>query len=192
MQFYQVEFRAVAFVLAEAILGKARAKVAHNRVAGDLGNHTGGGDAEAEAIAIDDRRLRQRKRKNRETVDEDVVGLKAQGADGSAHRLVGGAQDVDRINLNRIDDPDRPRDRAVRDQFVINLFAALREKLLRVVQPAVPEFFGKDDCGGYDRAGERTAARFVDAGDRRDTERAQSAFMPETTATVHSGKIPKR
>lgn len=108
MQFYQVQFRAVAFVLAKTIFGKACAEVAHNRVAGDLGNHTGGGNAEAEAIAIDDRRLRQGERKNRETVDEDMVGLEAQCADGSAHRLMGGAQDINRINLNRIDDTDGP------------------------------------------------------------------------------------
>jgi hypothetical protein len=64
-------------VLAETIFGKARAEVAHNRVAGDLGNDTGGGNAEAEAIAIDDRRLRQRERENRETVDEHMLGLES-------------------------------------------------------------------------------------------------------------------
>ena len=34
------------------------------------------------------------------------------------------------------------------------------------------KFFGEDDGGGYDRAGERATARFVDAGDRRDTKGA--------------------
>lgn len=48
------------------------------------------------------------------------------------------------------------------------------------------KFFGEDHRGRYDGAGERTPARFVDAGDRRDTKGAQSAFMPEATATVHS------
>jgi len=95
-----MQFRAVAFVLAEAIFGKARAEVAHNRVAGDLGNDTGGGNAETEAITIDDRRLRQREGENRETVDEDMVGLEAQCGDGSTHRFVSGAQDIDRINLD--------------------------------------------------------------------------------------------
>jgi hypothetical protein len=128
-----VQFRAVAFVLAETIFGKTRAEVAHNRVAGDLGNHTGGGDAETEAIAIDDGRLRERKGENRETVDQHMLGPKAQGANGRAHRLVGGAQDIDRVDLDRIDDSDRPRDRAVRDQIMVNFFAPLREKLLGVV-----------------------------------------------------------
>ncbi len=61
---------------------------------------------------------------------------------------------------------------AVLDQFVVNFFAPLGEKLLGVVQPAMPEFFGEDDRSRYDRTGQRAATRFIDAGDRRDTERA--------------------
>ncbi len=185
MQFYQVQFRAVAFVLAEAILRKARAEVAHNRVARDFGNHAGRGNAQAEAIAIDNCGLRQRKGENGQTVDEHMVGAEAQGFEGDAHRFVRRSKDIDRIDLNRIDNSDRPRDCAVADQFVINLFASLGEKLLGVVQPAMPELFGENDRGRYDGTGERTPARLINAGDRRDTKRAQSAFMPETTATVH-------
>jgi hypothetical protein len=185
MQFDQMQFRAVAFVLAEAILGKARAEVAHNRIARDLGNHTGRGNAKAEAIAVYDCGLRKRKWKNGKAIDEHMVGPEVQGSDGSAHRLVGGAQDIDRINLDRIDDADGPRDRLGVHQFLVNLLAAFGEKLLGVVEPAMAKFFGEDDRSGYDRAGERAAARFIDAGDRRDTKGAQSAFMPETTATVH-------
>ena len=44
MQFSQMQFRAVAFVLAEAIFGKARAEVAHNRIARDFGNNGRGGN----------------------------------------------------------------------------------------------------------------------------------------------------
>jgi hypothetical protein len=43
---------------------------------------------------------------------------------------VGGAQDIDRINLDRIDNSNRPRDRLAVDQLMVNLFTALREKLL--------------------------------------------------------------
>ena len=77
MQFYQVQFRAVAFVLAEAILGKARTEVAHNRVAGDLGDHAGRGNAEAEAIAVDNCGLRKREGENGKAVDEHMVGPEA-------------------------------------------------------------------------------------------------------------------
>jgi hypothetical protein len=192
MQFYQVQFRAVAFVLAEAILGKARAEVAHNRVARDFRDYAGGGNAQAEAIAIDNCGLRKRKGENGQAVDEHMVGLETQGVGGDAHRLVRRAQDIDRVDLDRIDNSDRPGDRAVPNQLVIDLFASLGEKLLGIVQPAVPEFFGEDDSGRYDGTGQRPPARFIDAGDRRDAKCAQSAFMPETTATVHGGKILKR
>jgi hypothetical protein len=77
MQFNQVQLRAVAFVLAEAIFRKTRAEVAHNRVARDLRDHARRGDAQAEAIAVDDRRLGQGKGKNGEPVDEDVIGPQA-------------------------------------------------------------------------------------------------------------------
>ena len=77
MQFNQVQFRAVAFVLAEAIFGKTGAEVAHNRIARHLGNDTRGGDAETETIAIDNRGLRKRKRDNGKAVDEHVIGPQA-------------------------------------------------------------------------------------------------------------------
>jgi hypothetical protein len=130
MQFYQMQFRAVAFVLAEAIFRKTGAEVAHNRVAGDFGDHTCRGDAEAEAIAIDNCGLRERKRENGKAIDEHMVGPEAQSFDGDAHPFVRRAQDIDRINLNRIDNSNGPRDRLVVDQLVVNFFAAFGEKLL--------------------------------------------------------------
>jgi len=96
-----------------------------------------------------------------------------------------GAKDVDRINFNRIDNPYRPGDRLVRDEFAVNFIAALGKKLLGIVEPAMPKFLGQDYGRGDHWAGQRAAPRFVDAGDCRDAEGAQSAFMPEATTTVH-------
>jgi len=45
MEFQQMQFSSVTFVLAEAILGELRTKVTHDAVARDLGNHAGGSDA---------------------------------------------------------------------------------------------------------------------------------------------------
>ena len=133
MQFYQVEFRAVAFVLAEAIFRETRAEVAHNRVARDFCDHARRGDAEAVAIAVDDRGLREREGKNRKAVDEDMLGLHGQSADRGPHRLVGRAQDVDRVDLDRVHHADRPRDGVVRDEIPVNLLSLLRQKLFRIV-----------------------------------------------------------
>jgi hypothetical protein len=69
MELQQMQFRSVAFVLAEAILGELSAKVTHQPVACDLGDDAGGSDAQANAITVDDSRLRKWKRYHRQTVD---------------------------------------------------------------------------------------------------------------------------
>ena len=72
-----MQFSSVTFVLGEAILGELSAKVTHQPVARNLGDHAGRGNAQAETIAIDDRRLWKRERENGKTVDEHMVGLEA-------------------------------------------------------------------------------------------------------------------
>jgi hypothetical protein len=191
MQFYQVQFRAVAFVLAETIFRKTRAEVAHNRIASDFRDHRRRGDAEAVAIAIDDRGLGEGKGKDRQAVDENVLRLKGEGGDGRPHRLVGRAQDIDRVDLDRINDPYRPCDSRVGDEFAIDFFALLRQKLFRIVQLPVPEFFRENNRGGYDRPRERATSRFVDPCDGRNTERPQFAFMPEAATPIHRRKLLK-
>src|SRR5205085_2553594 len=130
MQFYQVQFRAVAFVLAEAILGISGAKVAHNRVPRDLRDHARGGDREAVAVPVDDGGLREGEWEYREAINEYVVGLNREDGKGEPHRLVGGAQDIDRVDLDRINDSHRPVNRIVRDEVPVNLLALLRQELL--------------------------------------------------------------
>ena len=147
-----MEFGAVTLVLTEAIFRETRAEVAHNRIARHLRDHTRGRDAQAVAIAIDDGRLRPRKRKHRQAVDQDMVWLNGERGQRGAHRFVGRAQNIDRIDLDGIDDADRPPDRIVRDEIVVNLSAFLRQQLLRVVQFPVPEFLRKNNGGCYDRA----------------------------------------
>jgi len=100
MQFYQVKLSPVAFVLAETILRKTGAEVAHNRVARDLRDYARGGDGEAVAIAVDDGSLREREGEHREAVDEDVLRLNGEAGKGEPHRLVGRAQDIDRVDLD--------------------------------------------------------------------------------------------
>jgi hypothetical protein len=180
-----VQFRAVAFVLAETIFRETRAEVAHNRVARDLRDHARGRDAEAVAIAIDDGRLRQREGKDRQAIDEDVLRLVRERGNRGAHRLVGRAQDIDGVDLHGIDHADRPEDGAIRGEVVVDLFAFLRQELLGIVQPPMAEFFRENDCGCDYRTGERAATGFIDARDRGDTEGAEFAFMPKATATVH-------
>lgn len=180
-----MQLGAVALVLAEAILWEAGAEVAHNRVARDLRDDARGRDAEAVAIAVDDRGLRQRERKHGQPIDERMLGLRGQGFQCGAHRFVRGAQNIDRIDLDRVDYADCPENGAVRSEILVNLLALLRQELFGIIQPPVLEFFWQDNRGRYHRAGQGAAAGFVDASYRRDTERAEFAFMPEATATIH-------
>ena len=100
MQFDEVKLRGVAFVLAETILGKTRAKFTHHGIACDFRDHARGRDAQTVAIAIDDRGLGQREGKHRQAIDEDVFGLKGETGEGEPHGFVRGAQDVDVVDLH--------------------------------------------------------------------------------------------
>ena len=73
MESLQVQFGAVAFVPAETILRKLRAEFAHQAIARHLRDHARGGDAQAQAIAIDQRRLREWKWQDRQTIDQDML-----------------------------------------------------------------------------------------------------------------------
>ena len=68
-----MQFCSVTFVLAETILRELRAKVTHDPVARDLRDHARRGDAQADAITIDNRRLRKWKRNHRQAVNQNVV-----------------------------------------------------------------------------------------------------------------------
>jgi hypothetical protein len=85
MEFQQVQFGSVTFVLAEAILRELGAKVTHHPIARHLGDHAGGSDAQADAITIDDRSLGKRKRDYRQAVDQDVLWRFEQDFDCHAH-----------------------------------------------------------------------------------------------------------
>jgi len=73
MESEQVQLGSVTFVLAEAILRELTAKVTHHPVARYLGDHAGSSDAKTDAIAINNRSLRQRKRNDRQPIDQDVL-----------------------------------------------------------------------------------------------------------------------
>ena len=116
-----MQFSAVTFMLAETIVGKMRAEVTHHSVAGDLRNDAGGGHAEAEAIPLDNGGLRKWKRNDGQTIDQNVIGRGKRG-NGQAHRVVRRAQDIDPVDLDRIDNTDRPADMRIAGQFKINFF----------------------------------------------------------------------
>ena len=110
MEFQEMQFSAITFVLAETILGKMGAEVTHHRIACDFRDHAGGGNAKAEAIAVDDGGLWTWKGNNGQTIDQNVIGRHGKRGNGHAHRFVRRAQDIDPVDLDRIDNTDRPAD----------------------------------------------------------------------------------
>jgi hypothetical protein len=80
-----MQLSSVTFVLAEAILRELGTKVTHHPIACHLGDHTGGSDAQADAITIDDCSLGERKRDYRQAVDQDVPWSFKQAFDCQAH-----------------------------------------------------------------------------------------------------------
>lgn len=148
-----MQFGAVAFVLAETILRKLRAKLTHNPIARHLGDDARGRDRFAVAIAVDHRGLRQRKRDNGEAVDQHMLRRGDERGDRVAHGPVGRAQDIDSIDLEVIDHANGPRDFAVAGKIDINFLAQFRGELFGIIQASVPEFFREDHGRGHNRAG---------------------------------------
>ena len=84
----EMQFGGVALVLVEAIFGKLGAEVTHHPIARDFRDHTRGRDCQTVAIAIDDRGLRKWERKNRQAVNEHMLGRKRERAQRDPHCLV--------------------------------------------------------------------------------------------------------
>jgi hypothetical protein len=185
MELQQMQFSSVTFVLAEAILGELSAKVTHHPVARDLGDDASGSDAQADAIAVDDGRLRKWKRDHRQPVDQDVVGRFDQGFDRQAHGAVARAQNVDPIDLDGINNTDSPSDFGIRDEFAIDLFAQFRRELFGIVQMTMTKFFRKNDSRGDNRTRQRAAASFVNPSDTRDSDGAEFFLVTKSAAPIH-------
>lgn len=127
-----MEFGPVAFVLTEAILGELCAKFTHQTIPRHFGDDTRGRDRQTDAIAVNDRGLRQWKRRDRKSVDEYVLGNRGQPLERESHRFVGSTQNIDLVDLTRIYDSDAPINVIARDEFIVDLLTQLRQQLFRI------------------------------------------------------------
>jgi hypothetical protein len=133
MEFYQMQFGSVTFVLAETILRELSAKVTHHAIPRYLGDHAGGSDAQADAITIDDCGLRKWKRNYGQSVDQNVLGRFDQGFDRQTHGAVARAQNIDPIDLDGINNTDSPSDFEITNEFAIDFLAQFRRELFGIV-----------------------------------------------------------
>jgi hypothetical protein len=181
-----MQLGSITLVLVEAILRELGAKVTHHPVARHLGDHAGGGDAQTDAIAIDNRSLPKRKRNDRQPIDQDVIRWIHQGRDRQAHRSMARAQNVDAINLDGIDHADRPLDFGIAHKIRINFFAQFRSKLLGIIQPTMTKFFRKHHRCGDNGTCQCTTARFVNPRDACDAGGAQFFFVTKSASPAHT------
>ena len=70
-----------------------------------------------------------------------MIGRPVQPVEREAHRFMCGAQNINLIDLDRVDHADAPKDIVARHQLVVDFLTQLRQQLLRVFQFPVPEFF---------------------------------------------------
>jgi len=110
MEFLEVQLGSVTLMLAETIVRETPAKFPHQCVARHLCDHARRRNTQAQAIAIDNRCLWEWERDHRQAIDQRMLGRNRKACHRDAHRLVRSAQDIDPIDLDRIDNPDRPND----------------------------------------------------------------------------------
>jgi hypothetical protein len=117
-----------------------------------------------------------------------VVGSFDQRFDRQAHGAVARAQNVDPIDLDGINNTDRPSHFGIRDQLAIDLFAQFRRELFGIIQTTMTEFFRKNDSRGDDWSCQGAAASFVNPGNARDSDGAELFLVTKSAAPVHPRK----
>jgi hypothetical protein len=191
MKFGEMQFGAVTLVLAKAILRKLRAEVTHHPIPGHLGDNARRRNAQADAVAIDDGGLGERKRNDRQTVDQDMFGRIGQGPERTAHGPVRSTQDINSIDLKVVNHPDGPDNLGFAGQFIVNLFAQLGRELFGILQLTMPKFLRQDCDRSHDRTSQRAAPRFINPGDADDADGAQFLFITKSATPIHGGRLRK-
>jgi len=151
MKLQKMQFCPVTFVLTKTILRKLRTKVTHDPIPRDLRDDASRRNTQANAIAIDNRRLRKWKGNDRQTVNQNVFRRFEQRFNREPHRTMTRAQDVNPVDLKRIDNTDGPPDFGIRNQLAINFFAQFRPELFGIIQTRMSKFCWKNRRSGNNR-----------------------------------------
>src|SRR5262249_39110835 len=161
-------------------------------VARHLGDHAGGGDAQTDAVPIDDGSLRKWKRNDRQSINQDMLWRVEQCRDRQAHCPMTRTQNVDAINLDGIDHADRPSDFGIGYQIGINLLAQFRRQLFGVVEATMTKFLGQNDSCSHNRPCESATPGFVNSGNACNAGGAQFFFVTKSASPVHFRNLTTR
>lgn len=91
--------RGITLVDREAILRPAAVGLEHPPIPGDFGEDAGSGDRIRQRIPPHQGGLWEGDSRDREAVDQDVLGLGIELSEGANHARMGGLEDVDPIDL---------------------------------------------------------------------------------------------
>jgi hypothetical protein len=138
----------------------------HETITRDFGNHAGSRDGEAFAIAFDDGGLWDGKRFNGQAVNQRVHRLDAQAQQRAAHGQMGGAQDIEGINLSWTHLGYAEDNPGIRNQLGVNLVTSLLSEFFTVIEGSAPVTLGQDNGSGDHGPGQGTPAGLIDPGGR--------------------------
>jgi len=96
------------------------------------------------------------------------------------------SQNVDAIDLDRIDYADRPSDVGIGHQLRVNFLTQFRGKLFGIVQATMTKFFGQNNGGSDNRTRESTTPCFVNSGDLRNAGGAQFFLVTKSAPPAHA------
>ena len=150
----------VSHVVGQAVTGITLVPYPHHSVPGHLRDDGRGRDRVAAGVALDDRSLDDAEAGHVERVHQQEVGSVRQRGHRPLHGQIGGAQDVEAVDLPRIHAAHRPRARGQPDAVGQSLALPLREAL-RVVDPGGVETVPEDHRPRHHRAAERTPSHLV-------------------------------
>jgi len=180
---FKVQRGAVALVLRKSVFREFAVEVEHESIARDFCNDTRCGDRKAQGVSTDERGLFDGKLPYRQPVDQHMIGCRGKLRSRGAHRLMGGAKNVQLVDLAMGDDGDGPMHIRPGEQFLVKALALNRAELLRVAQDIVMVITWQNDRGGDYGAGEGSAAGFIDSRYKRKASSTESVLVLE--AAIH-------
>jgi hypothetical protein len=180
-EFGKVFARWVAFMLGKTILRVEPIALEHDAVTLDFGNNAGRRDAEAYAIAADQRGLRAWKTRDGKAIDEGMGGAGRKLLNHCAHPGVRGTEDIEAVNFLRGDYDAGPANFGTGRNLGIESLARGGGKFFGVIEAAQNKILWKNDCAYNDRASERPTTGFVDTCDRIKAQVRKSLLMNQGT-----------
>ena len=154
---------AVALVANETIHREFFVDLAHDPVPCHLRNHAGGGDGKGQAITLHQCLLGKSEISRGQTIYERNIWRRLHASKRERHRPVGGAQDIDTVDLFRLNDCHGPNHLCMTGDSLIQLIALFWSEPFGIVQATRFEISGKNHGGSRDRPGQRATPCLIDA-----------------------------